>query len=436
MPSRPTSPRPTTVRSALRRLALAGVLTAGSLVAGAVAAGPATAAAPGVTYLCSSADYSCLAGSGYSGQSVWGSWGPGHNCVSYAAFRLEQAGVGRPWPGRLGSGWEWDDHARAAGVPVDDNPAVGAIAQWDNYGAGHVGYVENVTDTYIDVSEDNFSSRGAGTSTVRRIDRNSQMFADASFIHIADRAAPVATPPPPVNRVAQGAIGEGALVDHQGDVYVIVGGAPLYVSTYDAVGGPRPSTTLTDAEFASLRWTVRDGTILAGAQTGEVYRVTGGAPLYLTTFDAIGGPQPVAWVDQAALDHAGAPGKWSHLRSQPADGTTVTTWPNGEVYRFAGGAPIYVSTFDAIGGWLPMLTVDQAVTDRASGGGRWDHVLMRPSEGTVIRGGQTGRVYVIRDGRPQYVSDWAQIGGPRDSVPVDQVAIDNAGGPGLWSHLG
>jgi surface antigen len=426
-----------TFTATLRRIAMVGALTSASVISTSViAAAPASAAAPGVTYLCSSSDYSCLAGTGYSGQSVWGSWGPGHNCVSYAAFRLAQTGVARPWPDRIGNGIEWDDKARAAGVLVDKNPTVGAIAQWDDYGAGHVGHVDLVTDTFIHVSEDNFASSGSGSSTIRRIERSSDMFADADFIHVRDAPAPAAAPPPPANRVQQGAVGENALVDFRGDVYKIVGGAPLYVSTYDAVGGPQPSTTLSDAEFASLRSVVRDGTIVAGAQTGEVYRVTGGAPLYLSTFDAIGGPQPVTWVDQAALDNAGAGGVWNHLRIQPADGTTVTTWPNGEVYRFAGGAPIYVSTFDAIGGWAPMLTVDQVVVDRGSGGGRWNHVAMRPNEGTVIRGGQTGRVYVIRNGHPVYVSDWSQIGGPQPSIAVDQVAIDNAGGPGLWSHLG
>lgn len=414
--------------SVIGRLAVGGVIAATVTVGTVTTASPAAAAAPGVTYLCSSADYSCLASTGYSGQSVWGSWGPGHNCVSYAAFRLEQAGAARPWPDRIGSGWEWDDKARAAGVLLDDTPAVGAIAQWDNYGAGHVGYVEAVTDAYIDVSEDNYSSRGAGTSTIRRIDRTSQMFADASFIHVRD-----ATPP---NRILSGAVGDNALVDYQGHVYRIAGGAPVYVSTFDAVGGPQATISLTDAEFAALATVPRDGTVLAGSQRGEVYRVTGGAPVYLSTWDAIGGPQSFVSVDQAALDNAGAGGVWDHLRARPADGTTVIAWQNGEVYRFAGGAPIYVSTFDAIGWPSSMPSVDLSAIDMAGNGGAWMHLAMRPVDGTLILGAQTGRVYVIRGGHPEYVSDWAQVGGPQPATTVDQVAIDNAGGPDRWRHLG
>ncbi|MEO5833328.1 MAG: CHAP domain-containing protein [Nakamurella sp.] len=420
------------VRDAARgRLALVGVLVATATIGTGVTAASASAAAPGVSYLCSSGDYGCLASTGYGGQSVWGSWGPGHNCVSYASFRLEQAGAARPWPDRVGSGFEWDDKARAAGVPVDDNPAVGAIAQWDNYGAGHVGYVEAVTDSYIDVSEDNYSSRGSGTSTVRRIERSSQMFADASFIHVRDAVA--AAPP---NRVSDGTVGDNAVVDYQGHVYRIAGGAPVYTSTFDAVGGPQPTISLSDAEFGALRSVPREGTVLVGSQRGEVYRVTGGAPVYVSTWDAIGGPQAPIWVDQAALDNAGAGGVWDHLSRRPVDGTTVVVWPNGEVYRFAGGAPIYVASFDAISFWGPMLSVDVAAIDRADGGGAWSHVAMRPAEGTVIAGGQTGRVYVIGNGHPEYVSDWAQIGGPRPATVVDQVAIDNAGGPDRWRHLG
>lgn len=384
----------------------------------------AVAAAPGVGYLCSSTDFSCLDGTGYSGQSVWGSWGPGHNCVSYAAFRLEQAGVARPWPDRIGSGFEWDDKARAAGVVVDTTPTVGSIAQWDN-GSGHVAYVEAVDDTSIQVSEDNYPS----SSSRRQIDRSSATFAAAEFIHVADVAPAV------INRVLSGQIGSGALVNYGGHVYRIAGGAPLYVSTFDAVGGPQPTATLTDAEFGALRVTPADGTLVVGAQTGEYYTFAGSAPLYVSTFDAIGGVQPAVSVDQAALDMAGAGGVWDHASRRPVDGTLVFGAQTGQVYQFAGGAPIYVSTFDAIGGWRPPQSVDQAALDNAGAGGRWDHALFHPSDGTLLVGAQTGRVYVTRAGHPEYVWEWAQVGGPAATASADQVSIDNAGVSGPWSHL-
>jgi hypothetical protein len=112
---------------------------------------------------------------------VWGSYGPGHNCVSYVAHMLQRNGSDRPWEGRLGDGSDWDEHARAAGYAVDTTPTVGAIAQWDG-GSGHVAYVDEVTADHIVVTEDNFS----GYSSARRIPRASTTFAEAEFLHIRD----------------------------------------------------------------------------------------------------------------------------------------------------------------------------------------------------------------------------------------------------------
>jgi hypothetical protein len=105
--------------------------------------------------------------------------------VSYAAYRLSQTGP-RPWTGTIGDGSEWDEKARAVGIPVNTTPAVGSIAQWDG-GAGHVAYVEVVTATYIEVSEDNFQTAAPGYSSQRRLDRSGTTFQSAEFIHVRDR---------------------------------------------------------------------------------------------------------------------------------------------------------------------------------------------------------------------------------------------------------
>jgi surface antigen len=137
-------------------------------------------------WLCRAWDYSCVAGTGYSGQSVWGSWGPGHNCVSYAAYRLQQNGAAKPWDGRIGNAFEWDEFARGAGVPVDRNPAVGAIAQWDTGQAGHVAYVEEITADYIVVSEDSYESDTSGYTSRRLLDKAGGTYAAVEFIHVRD----------------------------------------------------------------------------------------------------------------------------------------------------------------------------------------------------------------------------------------------------------
>ena len=137
---------------------------------------------------CQSVDYRCLGGTGYVGKSVWGSTGPGHNCVSYVAYRLREAGATKPWSGRIGDAATWDDNARQAGIPVDRTPVVGAIAQWDNGEFGHVAYVETVTPDYIVVSEDNYD-RGGGYASTRRLSRLGNTFRTAEFLHIHDATA-------------------------------------------------------------------------------------------------------------------------------------------------------------------------------------------------------------------------------------------------------
>jgi hypothetical protein len=89
---------------------------------------------------------------------------------------------GVPFPGwTLGDGRgnanKWDTLAHPA--LVNQTPAVGSIAQWNGGRFGHVGYVEAVTPTYIDVSSDNADVN----YTIRhRIMRSSAYMPD-NFIH-------------------------------------------------------------------------------------------------------------------------------------------------------------------------------------------------------------------------------------------------------------
>lgn len=83
--------------------------------------------------------------------SVIDSWGMyNRECVSYTAFKVHQDFLaGRnsrdmPYWGGIGNANEWDDNARAAGIPVDGNPTPGAIAVSNTGYYGHVMYVEQV----------------------------------------------------------------------------------------------------------------------------------------------------------------------------------------------------------------------------------------------------------------------------------------------------
>ncbi len=72
----------------------------------------------------------------------WGMWN--RECVSYTAFKVAASGRHMPYWGGYGNANQWDDNARASGIPVDGNPRAGDVAQTDAGGLGHVMYVEYV----------------------------------------------------------------------------------------------------------------------------------------------------------------------------------------------------------------------------------------------------------------------------------------------------
>nr|MCW1908746.1 CHAP domain-containing protein [Candidatus Saccharibacteria bacterium] len=95
-------------------------------------------------------------GGGYPG--VWAfapidamldNWGMyNRQCVSYTAWKVAISGRYMPgwgWLG-LGNANQWDDNARATGIPVDSNPRVGDVAIKNGGQYGHALYVEAVAD--------------------------------------------------------------------------------------------------------------------------------------------------------------------------------------------------------------------------------------------------------------------------------------------------
>ena len=61
--------------------------------------------------------------------SLVDSWGMyNRECVSWTAFRVALSGRYMPYWGGRGNANQWDDNARAAGIPVDNNPRVGDVA--------------------------------------------------------------------------------------------------------------------------------------------------------------------------------------------------------------------------------------------------------------------------------------------------------------------
>jgi surface antigen len=94
--------------------------------------------------------------------SMLDSWGMyNRECVSYTAYRVHQdflAGKNNrdmPYWGGRGNANEWDNDARAAGIPVDSNPTPGSIAISNAGAFGHAMYVEAVNGDRIYVQQYN-----------------------------------------------------------------------------------------------------------------------------------------------------------------------------------------------------------------------------------------------------------------------------------------
>lgn len=228
---------------------------------------------------------------------------------------------------------------------------------------------------------------------------------------------------------------DGRFVARQGspEVYVMAGESPVYVSTWDAFGGPRPVQVLSAAQFDALRQEPLDGTFIFGTRTGRVFSVAGGAPVYLSAWANVGGQagKRVVGVDDWSIDNAGHP--FSHLRARPKDGAFLDARPSGRIFVVAGGAPLYVSNWANVGGPRAVAPVDDWSVDNA--GTPASHLNGVPDNGYYLVGSPSGRVFMTAWGAPVYLSDWARVGGTagKPIVGVDDWVIDNAGHPS--SHL-
>ena len=111
------------------------------------------------------------------------------------------------------------------------------------------------------------------------------------------------------------------------ETYRIAGGAPLFVSSWESVGGgPQAVQTLSQTQFNSLPDRPATGTFLQSGSTGRTWRVVKGVATFVPSWAPYGGPQPSIVVDQAALDNAGTGGVWNLLTSgRPAPRTTGPT---------------------------------------------------------------------------------------------------------------
>lgn len=91
--------------------------------------------------------------------------------------------------------------------------------------------------------------------------------------------------------------------------------------------------------------------------------------------------------------------------------------PSGQVFRFAGGAPIYVGTWSTYGGSQPTVGIsdDDVKNDGATDTTNpWSHVRFYPAGGAFLNAAPSGKVYRVDDtGAPVCVLSWTPWTGTR-----------------------
>lgn len=94
--------------------------------------------------------------------SMIDSWGMyNRECVSYTAWKVAETGRYMPYWGGIGNANQWDDDARAYGIPVDSSPRAGDVAILNSQPYGHAMYVESVNGNgTINISQYNATYDG------------------------------------------------------------------------------------------------------------------------------------------------------------------------------------------------------------------------------------------------------------------------------------
>lgn len=205
-------------------------------------------------------------------------------------------------------------------------------------------------------------------------------------------------------------------------VYRVAGGAPIYVSSWNNVGGSQPVTTISQSQFNALRSQPADGTYLRNA-AGTVFVVAGGAPLGISNGKYLDSGKPIINIDQAAIDNAGGSGVWSHLGVTPADGSYLRNPVTGGVYVVAGGTLLGISAPKYLVSGKPIVNVDPGVF--ANGAAWSSHFTTQPNDGTYLRNPDTGSVYVVAGGALLGISNSNYLVSGKTLVNVDPGVFAN-----------
>ena len=312
-------------------------------------------------------------------------------CTSFVAWRLHaRNGFEMPFHDDA-SGWK--DDALARGYTVNTTPAVGAVAWWSG---GHVGWVEAVNGNgTINTEEYNWDTTAYPNGDGAYHERTNFTPTGIQFIHFADMPS---------------ALANGSFVANpSGHVYQIVGGAPLTVTAWAAVGGQQAVTQIAQSTIDNLPKYPANGTYISDYATSKVYEVVGGAPMQITAWSSVGGSHPVLAIDDWNMTNT--------LQAYPSDGMYVSDYATSNVYITVGGALMQITDWSHVGGSRPVAVLDDwAVTHQ---------FRAYPANGSFIADYATSKVYQVIGSSPLLVTAWSAIGGQRPVTFVDDWAVLN-----------
>jgi hypothetical protein len=149
-----------------------------------------------------------------------------------------------------------------------------------------------------------------------------------------------------------------------------------------------------------------NGSYVVASDTSRVYVMAGGSPMYVSGWGAVGGPKPIsATYTQAQINS---------MPQYPADGTAVRNYGNGAIYVVAGGFGFGVSSLAHIPN-TSWVDID---------GSALGQLRSQPGDGTVVRDYVSGTIYVVSGNAAMTVTSLSSI--PYTSwTNVDGWAIAN-----------
>ena len=141
-----------------------------------------------------------------------------------------------------------------------------------------------------------------------------------------------------LRRPAQAVEPDGTLIrlTTSGKTYRIVGGAPLQITNCNLTTPPACEGRKASPNLTRLPRLSAGRRDDRGAADNGTYRFAGGAPLWISTCSY----QPTCTGRQQVDD--GVWGDTAHYKAMPLDGTVIRNVNDGGFYRFAGGAPLLV----------------------------------------------------------------------------------------------